>query len=343
MVLPLSSMSGSSWNASRVRWRRCYDDITVVTIAGPGSQDSSFSAYTGIAECLLVASRAKPGHTSSRATFVMLREQVQSAVVAELLGAEILRLKEEGRVQRLEDAAGVTQVSLGAESFGVAINATLPESGSWPLVGIVDWDLALAASNLASGTLLQIGLASEQGFALPVVPIEEMAGRGPVDRDINGVERDGTIRGPFDIVSPPISPEPTFPMLWAHAAKLERRLIVQPDSEGHVRSASVGASQPNIDHKATNVWNTATRAHYNRDLRFNSQSLIVAMTERPCIGGMAWPSVVFRDTAHEYAFSLWCNSTLGLLLHWWFAEQDSQSGRGTDHSYWYPQIFLRLT
>ena len=51
------------------------------------------------------------------------------------------------------------------------------------------------------------------------------------------------------------------------------------------------------------------------------------MTERSCIGGAAWPSVIFEDKAHEYAFALWCNSTLGLLLHWWVTNK-TQSGRG---------------
>ena len=51
------------------------------------------------------------------------------------------------------------------------------------------------------------------------------------------------------------------------------------------------------------------------------------MTDHPCIGGMAWPSVIFEESEHEHAFSLWCNSTLGLLLHWWVANK-TQSGRG---------------
>ena len=52
------------------------------------------------------------------------------------------------------------------------------------------------------------------------------------------------------------------------------------------------------------------------------------MTERKCIGGRAWPSVILHDPEHEYAFSLWCNSTLGLLLHWWVSNK-TQAGRGT--------------
>ncbi len=70
------------------------------------------------------------------------------------------------------------------------------------------------------------------------------------------------------------------------------------------------------------------RAHYNRDLQFNAQSIIVAMTERRCIGGRAWPSVIFENPEHEFAFALWSNSTLGLLLHWWISNK-TQAGRGT--------------
>ena len=110
-------------------------------------------------------------------------------------------------------------------------------------------------------------------------------------------------------------------MLWAHDTKNERGLIVEPDSEGQIESSATSE-------QAARIQATATRAHYNRDLRFNSQSLIVAMTERPCIGGRAWPSVILDDREHEYAFALWCNSTLGLLLHWWTANK-TQAGRGT--------------
>ena len=97
--------------------------------------------------------------------------------------------------------------------------------------------------------------------------------------------------------------------------------------EGRTKSASGRLTQDDLREKAATIWKTATRAHYNRDLQFNSQSLIVAITERPCIGGQAWPSVIFEDPEHEYAFALWCNSTLGLLLHWWVANK-TQSGRG---------------
>ena len=148
-----------------------------------------------------------------------------------------------------------------------------------------------------------------------------MAGIGPVDRLIGSVT--ATARGAFHIHLPPITPSPTFPSLWARESRQQRSLVVAPDSEGQIADVSAEGSE-----QAARIWETATRAHYNRDVQFNANSLIVATTERPAIGGRAWPSVILGDPEHEYAFALWCNSTLGLLLHWWTANK-TQAGRGT--------------
>ena len=68
--------------------------------------------------------------------------------------------------------------------------------------------------------------------------------------------------------------------------------------------------------------------HYNRDLQFNAQSTIVALTESASLGGRAWPTVLLEEEDDEFAFALWCNSTLGLVCHWWMSNK-TQAGRGT--------------
>ena len=208
------------------------------------------------------------------------------------------------------------------------LNAPLPESGPWPLVGVLDNDLAQVAWNLERGELIPIGLPGELIIELPIVPINRIGGRGPYHADIYWNQSDGTTpRGPFELIKPAVSPAPTYPMLWAHAAPRERKFIVEPDSEGEIKAAAGSLTDEDIREKAIRVWATASRIHYNKDLRFNSQSLAVAMTEHPCIGGEAWPSVTFVEQDHEYAFALWCNSTLGILMHWWVTNK-TQSGRG---------------
>ena len=44
-------------------------------------------------------------------------------------------------------------------------------------------------------------------------------------------------------------------------------------------------------------------------------------TLQDCIGGTAWPNVNFPKKSWDYAFALWGNSTLGLLLFWWHANR----------------------
>ena len=327
LVLPLSAVSGKEWEEARKALGSHCQDITVVTIAGAGSYDSSFSADTGMAECLLVA-RCGNQQAEKRATFVMLRSKVRSTGEAELLATEIGRLRESGQLRPVERMEGLSAIKVGGQDYGVMLDAPLPESGPWPLVGILDGELAQVAWNLERGLLVPLGLLSLETVRLPVVPVGQIADRGPYHADINWSQSDGTPRGPFELIKPAVSPVPTYPMLWAHDAKRERRLVVEPDSEGRIKVASGGLTPTELMEKAARIWGTATRTHYNRDLQFNSQSLIVAITERLCIGGRAWPSLILEEQEREYAFALWCNSTLGLLMHWWVTNK-TQSGRGT--------------
>ena len=80
-------------------------------------------------------------------------------------------------------------------------------------------------------------------------------------------------------------------------------MICQSDSQLRVRSG--------MEQKAAAAWATASRAHINLDFRFNSQPLTAALTERESMGGVAWPNVRFQNGRFDYAFTLWCNSTLG--------------------------------
>ncbi len=314
-VLPLSALSGMSWDAIRSRWRRQFADIIVVTIAGAGSYEASFSADTGMAECLLIARNKREENSSSeqgaQATFVVLHRFPPSTHEAGLLASQILESRDLG--------TGQHRLHLGSSWYGMLWDSQLPESGPWPLVGLTDTGLAEVAASLSAGQLVQLGQPDTQAMPVPIVRVGEIAARGPVHRDIDEDAYDGTPRGPFRRLKSLSSTYSEYPMLWAHAARRERQLIVEPDSEGEIKQG--------MDTKAAAIWKTSTRAHYSVDLQFNSQSLIVAMTERPCIGGTAWPSVIFEDTEHEYAFTLWCNSTLGLLLHWWSSNK-TQSGRG---------------
>ena len=332
LVLPLSSMSGSSWEKMRQLWRSEYSDSIMVSVATPGSFERSFSADTGIAECLSVH-RGPPTELDSdrRATFAVLHETPGSQQDAELLGAQITSFHHEIAGRTFEDG-WVEPLRLGATRYGTMANMRLPETGPWPLMGVADLDLAQAAYQLTRGRLRLLGNPLGGHINLPIARHDVFSERGFVHRDINGINRGGpgkpnTYRGPFDLHDLEEDAVPEYPVLWHHHAKQERSLIVKPDAEARIRISQGSPTQQELNQRADNIVRTATRAHYNLDLQFNAQSLIVAMTEHKCIGATAWPSVILPNPDDEYVYALWSNSTLNLLIRWWLSNK-SQNGRG---------------
>ena len=57
-VLPLSMVAGTLWQKVRTAIGESFPHLVVATIAGAGSRDSSFSADTGMAECLLIGRKS---------------------------------------------------------------------------------------------------------------------------------------------------------------------------------------------------------------------------------------------------------------------------------------------
>ena len=108
-VLPLSSMSGSSWDKLRGQWQDDYRETTVVTIAAEGSFDRSFSADTGMAECLVVLTHDQVAKDNDRHNwFVVLRKLPTTATEAEQLGNEIRKLQRNSNVRSIEDGGGAS-------------------------------------------------------------------------------------------------------------------------------------------------------------------------------------------------------------------------------------------
>ena len=323
LVLPLSALSGQSWEATRQRWRDRYSNIIVVTIAAAGARSRAFSADTAIAECLFVGWRAEPP-ASQLAAFATLYELPRNANSAALLAEQIANAAAEPR--NGFSAYSRSTLQLGDTVMGHVLFGELPEEGPWTVAGILDPELPHFALRLASGELTHLGRTDLDPIAIPMAKIQDVGDRGPLHRDIKADAQRGTLRGPFVIHKPPRAPVPTIPILWGHRTQEERRLIVDSDAEGEIRRVQP-SGQEKIDHEAERVITTASRIHFNRDLQFNSHSLIIALTESPVIGGQAWPTVAMHDKMHEAAFSLWCNSTLGLVMYWWMANK-RQRGRG---------------
>ena len=312
LVLPLSIAAGLSWQDCRRMLADNYSDFTVLSIAANGPV-TSFSSDTGMAECLVIARKnaiAEPDASPPRAQFASLLHRpggfAQTAVLAKaVIAPDSIRAIEDGPVEG-------TRLQVGGDITGEMGIAPLDRNGAiWGSVRVSDYSVAQTAYYLSQAQLWLPRQFPAQ--PLPIVPLNSVGKLGLVHRDITGPAP----RGPFNKASP--TPSALYPALWNHNASKETRLVCEPDSALRVRTG--------MDDKARAVWQSASRAHLNLDFRLNSQPLAATHTEQESIGGRAWPNVKFEDTRFDYPFTLWGNSTLGLLMFWWHANRQ-QDGRG---------------
>ena len=283
LVIPFAFTRGKGWEKARKALAAHYSDIHILSIATTGSTTRAFSADTGIAECLVVATKRRPPQPST----------VYSNLPA--------------RPASLLEAAVAARDSRGKAAPGNILDA----GGA----GVVSASVIESSRSLQTGRLLLP--RQPEATLIPIVRLGAVARRGLYDLDINGAPP----RGAFHIRRVRQNEVPDYPALWNHDAKRERRFIVLPDACGDVDAEH--AQKAALDWKQT-----ASRLHANRDFRLNSQSLAMCLTPEKCLGGRAWPNIVPSDERHEIPLLLWCNSTLGLLMHWWKGTRQ-QAGRAS--------------
>ncbi|MCY3879418.1 MAG: hypothetical protein OXF74_09600 [Rhodobacteraceae bacterium] len=306
LILPGSFAQGSAWAGARQLLAEWYSDVVVIAIAAEGSTDRAFSADTGMAEIIVLATRRQnqTRNADLDAIVCSLYHRPDTALAGTLVADAIEEI-------RIEESPASGRITLGIGSpVGSYLRA--PFSTACKAFGIKHMELAAVMDDLTNGRFAHP--QTMETVDLPVTFLSELGRRGVVHRDINGEPP----RGPFDIV--PIEPgeaPPEYPALWRHAANLETGLEVNPDSFGIVRQ--------NCHERAAQLWQkTASRLHFNLDFQLNSQPLAACWTSRMSLGGNAWPNFIVRQREWELPMLLWANSSLGLMSFWWLGTRQQQ-------------------
>ncbi|MCY4147949.1 MAG: hypothetical protein OXF73_01075 [Gammaproteobacteria bacterium] len=304
LVLPITAIQGASWEPTRNLLASAYRNITVVTIAGTGGQERAFSADTGMAETLVIATR-KTGAASPDLNQDILFVNLHWRLCSMLEAAETARI-----IGDLPASSGAGYIRAGEQTLGSYIRAPLGEGGC---TGLRESALAGVMIALRRGELRVPQHPDRQ--AVPIIPLGQLGKRGLLDRDIGNRKDDQPpYRGPFRIHS--VEGIPSYPVLWGHDAERERHLLVEPDSMGVVR--------PGCDERALTAWQTASRLHFTRDFQLNSQSLAACLTPGPALGGRAWPNFCLHEGKWDELIVLWANCSLGLMAFWWEGSRQQQ-------------------
>ena len=309
-VLPFTAINGSSWAKFRELIAASYTDTSIVSIAANG-KDMSFSSDTGIAECLLIARKTKDSNgvpIQPRAHFTSLRHRPHDLTEAAAMATAMANC---GHIRSIEDGPyGGTQLIVGDEVVGESLDAPGDDyETGWGAGRIADATVAQVAHLLTRGKLWLPAEAKE--LDIPMAELHEIGRLGVHDSMLTLK----THNGPFTKVS--YSPTATYPSLWNHNAKAENRMVCSPDMALQVK--------PGMEHRAAELWTTSSRAHLNRDFTFGSQALAVAYTEQESAGGRVWPNVILRSKLFDHAFTVWGNSSLGLLSYWWHSSRQQSS------------------
>jgi len=306
LVLPLTVLRGSSWKKFRELLINQYEKVTILSIAAIGSTKRAFSADTGMAEVLIVATKnsEEDCETVADCLFVNMLERPRSVLAATETAKAILKL---------QPTSPYGSIMLGNMRVGHYFRGGLSDAGC---AAIRSSDVTRTALTLLSSNIYLPRHSQE--LNIPIVPLGKLGKAGPVHRSVGQFESLApTKRGVFQLFQ--YEGIPTYPVLWSHNSERERKLVVNPDSFGEVR--------PGNDQEAETLWKTsATQIHLNVDFRLTSQALSACITPSKVIGGRAWPSFVLFKEIYEVPLVLWCNTTLGLISRWW-AGARQQEGR----------------
>ena len=326
LVMPLSLMSGTSWQATRDVLIKKYHKLVFVSICGKGQHDSSFSADTGMGECLITGVRNDTG--SNSANFITLYKKPTSKVSSSEIARQVCLLIKSPALRTIKDGPyGGTNILLGGENVGYVANADVNIGREFKLNSIRDFSLAQSAYQLENNSTLWLpSMKDSDKVKLKMCSLEKIAAFGPYHADVSG-KNGSKPRGPFELEKSDGDNSVTYPILWAHNADEERCIQFEHDRSGVVCSVEDSDFQHRINKKAQDALSTASYCHFNQNFRFNSQSTAFQLTTRRVIGGRAWLSVNLNDLKKEKALTLWGNTSVGLLLYWWHANKQ-QAGRG---------------
>ena len=227
LVLPFTAINGASWAKFRELIATKYRDLTIVSLSASSDHDLSFSADTGMAECLVIGRKED---SPMRGQFTSLHRRPRGFAHAAAISSEINNRQ---NIRKIEDGPyGGTFVTVGNEVLGESLTAPTDnyESG-WGIARILDGAIAQVANSLSRGVLWLPGQSEIQ--SLPMASLCEIGKRG-VDHQFFVSEAHN---GPFFKMAP--SPTATFPALWNHSAKNETKLICCPDGRPSTRRWSV--------------------------------------------------------------------------------------------------------
>lgn len=305
-VLPLTIAFGDSWRNTRSMLVTNFKDIVVVANAAEIATTESLSSDTNMGEILVVATKRAIPKPPDHITYVSLRRPVA-------------RLYESREIARVIQASATNHTPQGTrlwlsdeDMVGTSVSFLPQETNEeWSPVGVLNPTLLGHIFHfIKTGELLNEHGHPVATLTCPIQTISEVFEMGRSSSAIGCLRNSTSPRGAFKFeeiqrIADRVGP---YRSLWSANKHTQKQLIVPP--------THIGTPRQSIE-KVEQIMDTISTFHYAQELRLTSQSLVVACTEKAVLGGSSWQSLRNKHkTDFQCMFSLWANSTLGLIVHW---------------------------
>ena len=301
LVLPVTALYGESWREIRQMLSSRYEIEFVVSSHDPKLLSMSYD--TAIAEALLVARRLTDTETPTRrGVFVNLWRAPYQETDALALVRTVSATASTPLLRSDGPPVGGSPVMVGGEQWGEITDGPVGE-GPWTAAR---WRQALAtqfADALERGELWNEDGSQVSGH-VPVAAMKDLCNVGPQHRRIRGS------LGVFEAYHG-WNEQAQFPAIWKLDSSIHQGMVAEPNAW----------LVPKPDKNHVPIWSQSGTLQIAADVRYNSQPVMAVRTDLRTLGVRAWHSLSLSEndpligSRQEIALALWCNSTLGMLLH----------------------------
>lgn len=310
LIILSTITAGTSWSKVRNLLKTNYKNLILVSINSKEKiGDTAFSADTGMSEVMLIATKRKTSEITqdikTRVRNVSLYKRPENQMMAGVVGRLITHTK---TVRQLEsDVYGGTELKLGDTKIGEMIECEFNDAFNYN--NIYDLVLLQFVYNITKNKL---HVPREFENDIKMTTLRKFADIGNDHQLYVGKIQKGPFQKSSDLNNP------VYPALWLNNAKTQTCMIVKPD-------LSLVPKPEASEKRIKELWESgASNVHFNGFLTFGSQKLVALYTQTKCVGGTSLPSIMFKRGGggqYEKAFTVWANSTLGILCHWFLGSK----------------------
>ena len=217
--------------------------------------------------------------------------------------------------RRLEDEVhGGERLMIGDVNMGQVLECPI-DASEWGASRVKAMSLMQIAYQLRQEKLRLPEL--QEAVDIPICPIGEIGKVGPHNADIKEKGK----RGAFEMHRSDYTVQEGSDAMWElKNITPQRSMQVVPDYKAQIKPQNVDKA-----HRILRGHNSQT--HYHLYLGFPANSVLAHWTETPSLGVGSFTNVKLKDARYDAAWTLWTNSTFGMLCHWATAGKQ-QPGRG---------------